>query len=54
MSTTPSEPRLPDHLEDRLAEKRELFETIVEQEGPLAPEAEGILELLDNAEVDDD
>ena len=43
-----------DDVWDRLAAERDLFETIVEQDGPFAPEAEDILAALDERQEDDD
>jgi len=39
---------------DRLEAERDLFETIVEQDGPFAPEAEDILTALDERQESDD
>lgn len=43
-----------DDVWDRLAAERDLFETIVEQDGPYAPEAQRILEELDERQEGDD
>ena len=43
-----------DDVWDRLEDERDLFETIVEQDGPYAPYAEDILTALDERQEDDD
>ena len=39
---------------DRLESERDLFETIVEEDGPFAPDAENLLAVLDERQEDDD
>ncbi|QHS17966.1 hypothetical protein GWK26_12845 [haloarchaeon 3A1-DGR] len=38
---------------DRLAEKRDVFETIIEKDLPLTPEAKAILQVLDERDGQD-
>ena len=55
MSTTETTTTQPnDDMWDRLEGERDLFETIVEQDGPLAPEAKDILTALDERQEGDD
>ena len=54
MSTTETTTQPNDDVWDRLEGERDLFETIVEQDGPLAPEAEDILTALDERQEGDD
>ena len=39
---------------DRLESERDLFETIVEEDGPFAPHAENLLAVLDERQEDND
>ncbi|CAL92451.1 hypothetical protein BJ1_gp29 [Halorubrum virus BJ1] len=50
--TTTTEPS--DNAWDRLADERDLFETIVDEGGPYAPHAENILTVLDERQEGDD
>ena len=54
MSTTKSATTDSDDPWDRLEAERDLFETIVEEDGPFAPHAENILTVLDERQEDDD
>jgi len=57
MSTTTSTTENETDAWERLEENRDVFETIIEQDGPWAPHAENMLVALDErqeAEADDD